>query len=412
LFVASRLGVASYGLFGTLILTLGCGGGPDASPKKPGQPGAGGSGAGSGGDTSGAGGNQAQAGAGGASSGGAGAQSGSGGGGGQVGANESCEWTAVDGGHLAFYMAAAPNVNAVYMLDKDQTQLYVTKDDGASWTALASSTTDGKAFNALTLKIIFDPADTTDNTFWAAGIYGDSGVYYTEDGGMTVKSTCFTHSQTVAVDLVDPEHKTILATDHGGGFAISTDGGVTCTNMLDKLQAEDGGITRAQVPYIIDSNTFLVATGGFGGTDGIWRSTDAGQTWSNVSDQSASQNLIVGPDGAFYYGLIWNRGLLRSDDEGASWNSTIGYGTLESGIESVTGTFIGDGRYVNVKMLTTSGNQQLAVSSDYSAFTDFLAPFPADHMDWPDQSVGVVYSKPANKLYTYTRYAKISRCDL
>ena len=46
---------------------------------------------------------------------------------------------------LAFYMAAAPHVDSVYMFDKDQKQLYVTSNDRTAWTALAKTTTDGKA---------------------------------------------------------------------------------------------------------------------------------------------------------------------------------------------------------------------------------------------------------------------------
>jgi photosystem II stability/assembly factor-like uncharacterized protein len=280
------------------------------------------------------------------------------------------------------------------------------------WTALAKTTTDGKAVDALMLKIIFDPADPTDNTFWAAGIYGKSGVYYTKDGGKTVSSTCFAHIETASVDLTDPARQTILAADHGGAFFMSTDGGKTCTPILSKLQAADAAVSRVQVPYIVDTKTFLVSTGGFGGTDGIFRSTDGGNTWMKVNAQAPSQNLLVGPDGSFFYSLFWNRGLLKSADKGVTWTSTIGYGTLESGLESTTSTFIGDGRMVHVKMLTMSGPQQLLSSKDFKAFTNFLAPFPTDHMDWADQSVGVVYSPPANKLYTFTRYGKISRCDL
>ena len=52
------------------------------------------------------------------------------------------------------------------------------------------------------------------------------------------------------------------------------------------------------------------------------------------------------------------------------------------------------------------------VASDATKFVNFLSPFPVIHMDWADQSVGVVYSKATNSLYTYTRYGKISRWDL
>jgi len=85
---------------------------------------------------------------------------------------------------------------------------------------------------------------------------------------------------------------------------MSTDGGKTCTPMLDKLKTADAGISRTQVPYIVDTKTFLVSAGGFGGTDGIFRSADGGTTWTKVNAQAPSQNLLVGPDGSYFYSLF------------------------------------------------------------------------------------------------------------
>jgi hypothetical protein len=401
----------------SFVLTLCACGGSDGGSRDSGSGGAGASGGSSTGGsagTLGTGGSKSTGGASGTSSGGAstgGASTGGSGGTGTV--NVAGDWVAVDAGHKAIFMAAAPNVNKVYMLDKDVKRMFVTTDDGGTWTGLASNTTDGKAFDALVLRMIFDPADTTDNTWWAGGMYGASGVYHTTDGGTTVTSTCFSHNETFSVDLTDPARQTILANPHGGGdLILSTDGGVTCNSILPQLKTADAGIEHAFAPEILDTMTFLVGTGGFGGTNGVFRTTDGGTTWAKVSPQAPPQSMQIAPDGTFVYPVFWNNGLITSKDQGVTWTQGVGYGVLDSGPESFGGTFIGDGRLVWIKAFPMTGLPQLAVSSDYKNFTDFLDPFPAESLTTADLSVGVVYSKPANKLYTFTRYAKISRWDL
>jgi hypothetical protein len=326
-------------------------------------------------------------------------------------------WVPVDnnGAYKAFCMAAAPHVNRVYF-EMDKQALYVTTNNGTSWTPLSHNTTNGKAFDASILQVTFDPADTADNTFWAGGTYGSAGLYYTKDGGQTWLALCFNHTQNFAIDFTDPERKTILASSHTGDFFRSTDGGVTCTSILDKFGTADTGITSGGNPFIIDTKTFVARCGngaGWAGTDGILRSTDGGDTWTRVLSLTISQQILVNPiDGSWIGCLPWSRGLIRSTDKGLHWLGKIGYGTLESGAESICGTFLPDGRYVHIKMMTTSGNQQLMISTNYVTFTNFLDPFPATGMNLADQCLGVVYSKPGNMLYTYTRYGKISRSDV
>ena len=225
--------------------------------------------------------------------------------------------------------------------------------------------------------MVFDPADATDNTFWVTGIYGAVGVYYTNDGGKTFSSTCFQHMETSSVDLTDPARKTILGSTHGADLILSTDGGKTCASILGALKTADPAIKSANSPLIVDSQTFLVAVGGYGGTDGVFRSTDAGKTWTKVATQAPCQPIIVGPDGTYVYALYWNRGIIYSHDQGMTWAQGIGYGKLDYGLgEGRSGTFLDDGRLVFIRALTKSGDQQLLVSSDYKTFTNYLDRFP------------------------------------
>jgi hypothetical protein len=318
-------------------------------------------------------------------------------------------WVPVDqGGRKAFYMFASPNIDRVLYWDSGQKKLFASTDKGTTWTALAA-VSSGAAVDAMMQTAIWDPADPTDQTFWIGGMYGSAGVYHTTDGGATFSPACFAHTESFAVDISDPARKTLLASDHGGGLALSTDGGVTCDDALPNVKAADATIKNANVPYIVDSKTFLVSSWG---PDAVLRTTDGAATWTKVSTQAASNQMLVAPDGTLLYGLIWDRGVLFSKNHGATWAQGIGYGTLDGRPGSQDGAFLADGRLAWIAKRTTDNTQQLLVSSDYKKFTPLREPFPVVQMGVGDQCLGVIYSKASNALYTWTRNGKISRADL
>jgi hypothetical protein len=335
---------------------------------------------------------------------------GSGAAGGAIAGTGVGPWTPVDGNgsRKAFYMFASPNIDRVLYWDSGGKKLFATTDKGGTWTALAG-VSSAEPVDAMMQTAIWDPADSTDNTFWIGGMYGSVGVYHTTDGGATFGTTCFRHTESFSVDVADPAHKTLLAADHGGALALSVDGGLTCTDALPNLKKADAGITSAFVPYVVDASTFLVSSRG---SEGIFRTADGGATWKKLSTQAASNQLLVGPDGTFVYGLIWDRGVLYSKDRGATWVQGIGWGTLDGAPGSQEGAFLADSSLVWIKKRTTANTQQLMVSSDYKKFTDFREPFPVVQMGVGDQCLGVIYSKASNSLYTWTRNGKISRSDL
>ncbi|MGE3189606.1 MAG: WD40/YVTN/BNR-like repeat-containing protein, partial [Vicinamibacterales bacterium] len=126
---------------------------------------------------------------------------------------------------------------------------------------------------------------------WAAG--GDRGVYKTTDGGTTWQRTLFVDQDTGATELVmDPSNNKVL-------YAAT--------------------YQRRRQPWGMN---------GGGPGSAIWKSTDAGQTWTKLE-----QGLPAGPKGRI--GLdVWRKdpnvvyariehetesGVYRSDDAGASW---------------------------------------------------------------------------------------------
>lgn len=97
----------------------------------------------------------------------------------------------------------------------------------------------------------------------------------------------------------------------GGVIATSRDGGRT-------WERRDQGLEDFSVRAIaVDANDANVVVAG--GLTGVYRSTDAGRTWSQISDQINVESLAIDPrtNQRIYVGT-WRQGW-RTDDGGANW---------------------------------------------------------------------------------------------
>jgi photosystem II stability/assembly factor-like uncharacterized protein len=97
---------------------------------------------------------------------------------------------------------------------------------------------------------------------------------------------------------------------------------------------------------VIDKNIHLVGCSGYaGGTDGVFRTTDGGQTWKQVSTASAAALPLWASDGTIYWSLIYDHGLIKSTDQGNTWTQPIANGTLKTGhpIELPDGRIVAPG---------------------------------------------------------------------
>jgi len=262
-----------------------------------------------------------------------------------------------------------------------QKGLWQSTDDGENWTPLGK----GAGSDVITnrpLHIEYDP--TNPAIFWESGIYNSFGVYQTTDAGMTFHHLGNArHNDYVSVDFSDPKRQTLLAGGHEQKQTLykSVDGGKTWTNIGLNLPK---GTKFSTEPLILDASTYLVNSSGYGGgLTGVYRTTDGGTTWQSVSNLQADGQPLVASDGAIYWELIWNQGLIRSTDQGKTWTRLLGYGVIQ-------GTKIIE---LPDHKLCAVGPKCIKVSSNKGATWTQLGP------PTPNQPAGVVYSPVKQAFY-------------
>ncbi len=118
-----------------------------------------------------------------------------------------------------------------------------------------------------------------------------------------------------SVDWSVPEPKTIIAAKHEtnppGEVYVTTDGGATWKKMAVCL---NGSRDRISMVGALNGTTLVYSKG-----EGIYRSTDTGETWTQVSNANPQTRIPVLFNGAYYLGTA--TGLLISKDQGASWQT-------------------------------------------------------------------------------------------
>ena len=185
--------------------------------------------------------------------------------------------------------------------------VYKTTDGGKTWT-FAGLRDVGQIG-----KVKIHPTDP--NTVWVAAVgdafkpTADRGVYKTTDGGKSWRKTLFVSDSSGAMDVEvkpdDPsvvyawmsrlERKpwTIISGSHEGGFFKSTDGGEHFQKVGSGLPGELIGKGNLGVTAANPSRIYALIEAKPGG--GLYRSDDAGASWTMVNDDGA---IIQRP---FYY---------------------------------------------------------------------------------------------------------------
>ncbi|MGE4133365.1 MAG: WD40/YVTN/BNR-like repeat-containing protein [Bdellovibrionales bacterium] len=282
------------------------------------------------------------------------------------------------------YVSAKPNEDLVIASVALQ-GLWGTKDGGSTWsrlgTNLGSATITNRGGN-----IVYDPMAI--GRFWQAGIYNGNGVYRTDDSGKSyVALGAVSHTDSVSVDLVDPNRMTLLAGAHEQKQKVyrSQDGGLTWINVGANLPADSA---FSSFPHVVDSKTFFAGCSPSwgGGVGGIFQSDDSGGTWHQISAKGGGNLPLVAHDGSIYWSSD-DGSLVRGVGQGMNWTftQTVGPGTLRN----VQPVELPDGRIVSL------GAQNIMISSDQGVTWKAFGP------PLPFQPVGITYSKYDQSFYIW-----------
>ncbi|MEM6376657.1 MAG: glycosyl hydrolase, partial [Bacteroidota bacterium] len=186
--------------------------------------------------------------------------------------------------------------------------IYKSTDSGKTWKNVGLKTSEHIS------EIIVHPDNSevvyvaAQGPLWSEG--GERGFYKTTDGGKTWNRTLgndqWTGVTDIAIDPRDPNlmyaatwdrHRTVAAYMGGGpgsGIHRSTDGGETWTELKTGLPRTNMGkigmaISPQQPDVLYAAIELDRATGG------VWRSTDRGSSWTKMSD------AVSGATGPHYY---------------------------------------------------------------------------------------------------------------
>lgn len=216
---------------------------------------------------------------------------------------------------------------------------------GVSWKERGPTNVGGR-----TRTIMVDPNEGTGKTVFSASVAG--GLWKTTDitaeQPTWVSVNDFFENMAITTLAYDPSNTQTMYFGTGEGFfnadAVrgdgiwrSTDGGVSWSQLSATIGADFDYVNKIVVTSL---GTVLAATRTASSGGGIMRSTNGGANWTRFTGLSSSRaaDLEIAADGDIYgsYGIFSQDGIYKSTNDGAAWSRIYTSASDERRIEIAT----------------------------------------------------------------------------
>jgi photosystem II stability/assembly factor-like uncharacterized protein len=247
----------------------------------------------------------------------------------------------------ALGVAGHPNQPLTYYFGATGGGVWKTTDGGGNWTMVSDTTFKSSSVGAIGVapsdpNIVYVGMGESDIR---SNIANGDGVYKSTDAGKTWKHVGLKMADAIGNVEVHPQNPDVVyvaalgnpfAPNKERGVFRTTDGGKTWKAVLTKNDSTGAATVKIDPnnPSIIYAsmwqayrNSYKMSSGGPG--SGLFKSTDGGDTWVNLSNKPGMPKGILGKIGIAVspansnrlYAMVENAkgGLYRSDDGGDTW---------------------------------------------------------------------------------------------
>lgn len=275
------------------------------------------------------------------------------------------------GGGSIFALVIDPASHSTIYAGESGSGVFKSTDSGHSWEPASSGLT-----NLAVVALAIDPVTPT--TLYAGTARSPSGVCKSTDSGASWTSAGL-DGKMVYVLAVDPTTPTTVyaGTWYGGGVFKSTDAGSTWSGASAGLQAQ--GIVALKIDPASPSTLYV------GTDDGIFKSVDSGESWTDASaglpnryvlslaiDPAHTTTLYAGTENRFGGPAD---GLSKSTDSGTTWAAT-GLKHQKADVLAIDptnpGTLYAAQTYLGVVFRSTDSGGTWVVASNLGDGHDFL----------------------------------------